>query len=537
VTTETGSAAGTEAPRLGRLLPRREAAEILGAFAALLEGHALALVDARGVTVAEAGGAVASLTDVWRSEIVLGEHALGALEVRPAPAGRVGEAAVAALLAGVTRSVVTSAGRRELVAETLERYREVNLLYRLGDVLGGTFDAVALPERVLEEALRLIASDGAALVVDAHGDETGSWVAQGTLVGPDGRNAFERTRAGLADDARPAILVEAPDAAGAIGAATALSVSLWAPLRAGERTLGGVLLTRARDALVFTAGDEKLLTALATQAAAYLDNARLHRRSLAQARLAQELQLAHDVQARLMPRVMPERSGWRVSASWTPAREVAGDFFDAIAVGDDIAVAVGDVADKGMAAALFMALTRSVLRASAAPGRSAGEVVARANALLCADATDGMFVTLAYALLEPGGSVRYANAGHNPPLVVRADGRIEPLGRTGILVGWDEDAAFGEARAVLAPGDLLVLFTDGVTEARDAHGAEYGEERFERVAVLHRAAGAAGVLRELLDDLAAFVGDAEPYDDATVMVIAWEPEDSPEGREERSALG
>jgi phosphoserine phosphatase RsbU/P len=185
-------------------------------------------------------------------------------------------------------------------------------------------------------------------------------------------------------------------------------------------------------------------------------------------------------------------------------------------------VAIGDVADKGMAAALFMALTRSVLRASAAPGRSAADVVGAANALLCADASDGMFVTLVYALLGADGTVRYANAGHNPPLVLRADGRVERLDRTGILVGWDEAAAYAEARTALAPGDLLVLYTDGVTEARDGAGGEYGEERLEALLVRNRTASAASLLELVLADLASFVGGAEPYDDATIMVIARE---------------
>jgi serine phosphatase RsbU (regulator of sigma subunit) len=518
-TAPAGTGVGSAAPRLARLLPRREAAEQVTAFAPVLAGHVLSVVDAQGAVLAEAGGlhdGAVDEADVWRGDLVHDGARLGALRIRPAPVGTAATAAAAALLAGLQRSVLAAGGRRDLVAETLERYREVNLLYRLGDVLGGELDPASLPERVLDEALRLIDSDGAALVVDGDGAGPGSWVASGCLAEPGSRDVVADTRAGLADDARPAIL----GGPGAFpGAGPAIGASLWSPLRVRERTLGGVMLVRRSGAAVFTAGDEKLLSALATQAAAYLDNARLHQQSLAQARLAQELQLAHDVQARLMPRVMPERPGWRVAASWTPARSVAGDFFDATLSGDAIAVAVGDVADKGMAAALFMALTRSVLRASAAPGRSAGEVIGRANALLCADATDGMFVTLAYALLEPGGTVRYANAGHNPPLLVRSGGAVEELGRTGILVGWDEGAVFGEARAQLERGDALVLYTDGVTEALDEGGREYGEERFRRMVVRHRGDGAEALLRALLADLEAFVGTAEAYDDATLMVV------------------
>lgn len=521
MTTLDASSAPATAPRLTRLLPRRDAAATIGAFLPLLEGYLVRVEDASGTLVVEEGAAAEGAAGggagaAWRADLVAYGATVGTLLVSPAPTETRAGFAVEALRDGLQRMLTAAAGRRELVAETLERYREVNLLYRLGDVLGGTLDPAALPERLLAEALRLIPADGAALVVDPDGDAPGASATAGSL--PAGRllALLESTRTALVDDARPAIL------AGATPRDATTAIRVWVPLRARERTLGGVLLTRPAAAAIFTAGDEKLLSALATQGAAYLDNARLHQRSLAQARMAQELQLAHDVQARLMPRVMPERPGWRVAASWRPAREVAGDFFDATLNGDDVAVAVGDVADKGMAAALFMALTRSVLRASAAPGRGPGEVVARANALLCADATDGMFVTLAYAVLEPGGAVRYANAGHNPPLLIRADGSVERLGRTGILVGWDPDVEFGEARVELAAGDVLVLYTDGVTEALDAHGHEYGEERFERTAVRHRSDGAAGALRALLDDLAAFVGEALPYDDATLLIATYE---------------
>jgi serine phosphatase RsbU (regulator of sigma subunit) len=519
-------------PRLERLVSRRELSELLLVFAPLLEGRRISVENANGVTLAEAGVATAEEGVAWRAELLAAGGAVGAVEVAPAPggiasggipsgAGAYAAAAVAALHATLQRTIEGSAARRELAAETLERYREVNLLYRLGDILGGTLDATAIPERALDEALRLIEAPCAALRVDPDGDDEGTLTLRGAADAGALAHALDATRAHLDDEGRSAIVGEADEPAGA-RVDDAHAIRLWAPLRARERSLGGLLLARPAGSAVFSAGDAKLLSALASQAAAYLDNAGLHRRSLQQARFAQELQLAHDVQARLMPRVMPSSPGWRLAASWQPAREVAGDFFDATASGGEIAVAVGDVADKGMAAALFMALTRSVLRASAAPGRSAADVVAAANALLCADATDGMFVTLVYALLAADGTVRYANAGHNPPLVIRADGSVERLERTGILVGWDEAAPYGEAHAALAPGDLLVLYTDGVTEARDGAGGEYGEERLEGLLVRYRTASAATLLELVLADLASFVGGAEPYDDATLMVVARE---------------
>jgi phosphoserine phosphatase RsbU/P len=289
-------------------------------------------------------------------------------------------------------------------------------------------------------------------------------------------------------------------------------------LLARDALLGGVWLTRAASAPVFSAGDAKLLAALATQAAAFLDNARLHQRALAQERMQHELQLAYEVQARLMPRALPDLEGWDLAGFWRPAREVSGDFYDLLRVGEAMGVVVADVADKGMPAALFMAVTRSLLRAGAAPGRTPAQVIATVNRLASLDAADGMFVTLWYGELRPDGAVHYVNAGHNPPLLVRADGRVERLPRTGILVGWDGDADFGQASVVLAPDDLLVAFTDGVTEARDPAGEEFGETRLVDVVLAHGGATAGeliGVIRSALDD---FVADAPTHDDCTLVV-------------------
>jgi phosphoserine phosphatase RsbU/P len=289
-------------------------------------------------------------------------------------------------------------------------------------------------------------------------------------------------------------------------------------LLARDAVLGGVWLTRSARAPVFSAGDAKLLAALATQAAAFLDNARLHQRALAQERMQHELQLAYEVQARLMPRALPDQEGWDLAGFWRPAREVSGDFYDLLRVGEAMGVVVADVADKGMPAALFMAVTRSLLRAGAGPGRTPAQVIATVNRLASLDAADGMFVTLWYGELRPDGTVLYVNAGHNPPLLVRADGRVERLPRTGILVGWDGDAEFGQATVALEPHDLLVAFTDGVTEARDPAGEEFGEARLLEVVLAHRGATAAALLEVIRGALDDFVADAPTHDDCTLVV-------------------
>lgn len=506
------SAVGVERASLRRLLPSRVAAELLAPFGRLLPGARVRLRRADGELHAEAVGEAWPEPGVARTwPLAIDAVEVGLLVIDPAPQTDAEGAAVEVLLGALRRALTAAHAQRAMAGETLERYREINLLYRVGDALAGTLDPAAVPRRVLAEARGVIDGDGGGVWL-ADEEAGGAAGARDRLL-VAGRSAAEGgaapVRARLADPELPAIVAGGPGDRGHL---------LWAPMMAREACLGGVWLTRAGGERVFTAGDLKLLTALATQAAAFLDNARLHQRALAQERLEQELRLAYAVQARLMPRVTPAVENWSVAGFWRPAREVSGDFYDLLPVGDALGVVVADVADKGMPAALFMAVTRSLLRASASGGRTPAQTVADTNRLAALDASDGMFVTLWYGVLRPDGEVRYVNAGHNPPIVLRADGRVERLTRTGILVGWDADAPYGEGDVALAQGDLLVAFTDGVTEARDPDGHEFGEGRLLDVVSANRRADAQAVLDAVRAALDAFVADAPTHDDCTLVV-------------------
>jgi serine phosphatase RsbU (regulator of sigma subunit) len=503
------SAGGADPASLRRLLPARSAAGLLAPYGRLLVGARIRLRGSGGALHVEEIGELFGASGharVWPLEV--GGTEVGALEIDPAPETAIELAAAEALLASLLRALAAAHAQRAMAGETLERYREINLLYRVGDALAGTLDPVAVPRRVLAEARGVI--DGGGGGVWLAGDVDAGGLATGVS---EGRAVAEAEAAGLrarlTDPELPAIVAAGPEAPEHL---------LWAPMMAREACLGGVWLTRAAQDAVFTASDLKLLTALATQAAAFLDNARLHQRALAQERLEQELRLAYEVQARLMPRGTPDMENWSVAGFWRPAREVSGDFYDLLPLGDALGVVVADVADKGMPAALFMAVTRSLLRAATSGGRSPAQTIADTNRLAALDAADGMFVTLWYGVLRPDGEVRYVNAGHNPPIVVRADGRVERLPRTGILVGWDADARFGEAAVALAPGDLLVAFTDGVTEARDPSGREFGEGRLLDIVTAQRDADAQEVLAAVRTALDAFVADAPTHDDCTLVV-------------------
>jgi serine phosphatase RsbU (regulator of sigma subunit) len=236
-------------------------------------------------------------------------------------------------------------------------------------------------------------------------------------------------------------------------------------------------------------------------------------------KLEHELQVARQVQASLLPRQVPQVPDWEFAAHWEPAREVAGDFYDFISSSrDHIGVLIADVADKGMPSALFMALSRSILRASLTQATSLVDSFAQANRLICADSSDSMFVTLFYARLEIAiGKVTYLNAGHNPTLHYQAEtDQLEWLAATGMPMGIDSEAAFGQRSLTLAPGDFLLLYTDGVPDALNALGEEFGTDRLWQLVYDHRQASITEIVTRVKNALGEFVGETLPVDDITI---------------------
>ncbi|MBW6398236.1 SpoIIE family protein phosphatase [Roseomonas sp. HJA6] len=249
-------------------------------------------------------------------------------------------------------------------------------------------------------------------------------------------------------------------------------------------------------------------------------------------RVVQELEVARRLQLESLPSVFPASPAYDMHAAMWPAKEVGGDFYDVVTLGDgSVALMVGDASGKGVAAAIFVAMTRSLLRAAVSRGASPAEALEQANALLVADNPTMMFATAFVAVLDPAtGLLRYANAGHNPPRVVAALGGQRALGGAdGIALGVVEEFVFEDRQTVLAPGETLVLFTDGVTEADRADGALFGDDRLSDAL----AAGAGAEPTALVGHIAAavtrFAEGCPQADDITLLCLAYAGAASPEG--------
>lgn len=293
---------------------------------------------------------------------------------------------------------------------------------------------------------------------------------------------------------------------------------MCAPVIASDTPLGVIHLDTTRQDRSFTLDDLDLLTGVANQTAFAIANAQMHRRLMLQERMSRDLENARKVQESFLPDRPPEVPGMTFCASYKAALEVGGDFYDFIPLSDGkLGILVGDVAGKGMSAALMMARMTSDARLFALSEKDAAAVVSRLNQKHCASGAEG-FVTLIYAILDPATrELTLVNSAHPPPVRRRADGTVDEIQKaTNFPVGAVDDAEFEKESFRLEPGDVICLFSDGVTEAMNAEKELYGSERVH-AAVARHAAGPAEVMANLLKDVQAHVGDAYQSDDLTIV--------------------
>ena len=235
-----------------------------------------------------------------------------------------------------------------------------------------------------------------------------------------------------------------------------------------------------------------------------------------------ELDVASKIQQSILPASFPEGAGYEVYGNMLPARNVGGDFFDVVLLENDkLGLAVADVSDKGVPAALFMMSSRTLLKGSAIGHGAPGDVLAEVNDLLNEDNETFMFVTVVYAVFDPEtGDVTYANGGHNNPLLVRPDGSSEELAMTGgIALGVMPELEYRQNSITLAAGETLVLYTDGVSEAMNSQGEEFGVERLQQIFIENPPNSARNSNETILQAVSNFAGDTPQSDDVTCLVL------------------
>ena len=408
----------------------------------------------------------------------------------------------------------------------LRRYAErLKLLNAVHQALGRSLSLSELLELILDRVFDHLRPDrGAILLKEADGEHrpAASRSAQGNAAElPFSRSLVrEVTEKGLA-----ALVLDVHADERFSGAQSMLLSGVRslvaAPLLDGETTRGLIVLESKAGIRQFSEEDLELLVSLASVAALHLRNLALVLEAAERRRLEEELALARRIQVALLPDRLPEVAGWELHGHNLPSRGVSGDYYEVVErlEGRECVMIVADISGKGMAASLLTASLQAFAAGPIEDGLPPDEISARLSRLLYRRTPPEKYATAFLAVLEPAsGRLRYTNAGHNPPLLVRAEGTVEELKPNGVPIGLLPMAPYRPDETTLLPGDILLIYTDGIVEALDPDGGEYGLDRLKDLCLRHRDKTCAPLAAALERDLEAFVRGVPFADDRTVVM-------------------
>lgn len=430
--------------------------------------------------------------------------------------------------------------------ELRHRLRELTVLYRLNSLLTRTQDVSAILETALESALDVLELDAGAIMLlpeDADGilsehekdlvtaasrHLSKEWLESPLPLSKD--RLFDqlalRGETVVSEDVTDDPRVLIPDRARKEGLAGFINAGLVFQ----GRPIGVMRLYKRRRR-EFSDWDRRLLKSIAQQAAVAVQQARLQRARKEERRIQRQVQLAADVQRRMLPQALPRVRGLDVAATYEPSFELGGDFYDFVELSGHLGLVVGDVVGKGIAAALLMSAVRAMLRAHAEDIYDLDEVVRRVNRAVCRDTLDHEFATLWYGVVDPATlRLTYCSAGHEPPMVVRmqegkapTNANIDELAVGGMVVGVDPTQKYQRGLYEFRKGDVLLAYTDGVTDALAFSGEKFGKARLRatllRLLTENPAMPARQIVDQIVWEIRRFVGLSRRTDDQTIVVV------------------
>lgn len=300
-----------------------------------------------------------------------------------------------------------------------------------------------------------------------------------------------------------------------------LGFAALVPMRIQDETKGILAIGPKISGMNFDEGDLEFLKTLGNQAMTSLENARLFEETLEKQRMEEELNLARNMQQGLLPSELPTLKGYEIAALNIPSRQVGGDYYDVIPISEDLCgIAIADVSGKGAGAALLMANLQASLRALASGEMSIGEMVSRINNLIYQNTDLDKFITFFYGQLDTSNNnFTYCNAGHNPPYKVSQDGEAYELMVGGIILGMMADIVFETETIVINPGDRIVMFTDGITEAMDEKEEEFGDERVKTLIQKDPSLTSQELLNKVVTEVEGFSAGSPQADDITMVIV------------------
>jgi sigma-B regulation protein RsbU (phosphoserine phosphatase) len=466
------------------------------------------------------------------------------------------------LLAALAGWLITARAQLRRI-RALERSKEeiqveetlvFDFLHGLGEAFRETIRPNDLHRLIVESAVRILDAHGGALYL---ADRTGTklmpafiskgcpplvevppHILQQAAVTPIALESYLRLHSIMAGEGlmgrtwqtgQPIVLnefSEAPELARLRDTALSTASIMIAPLLYGKQNMGLLAVGNGPMGAPFTHSDFVVFKSIAEQSAFALYNAIIYSEAGEKKRLDHDLEIARDIQRILLPAEAPGIRGFEISGLNVPARQVSGDYFDYIKIDDErLGVAIADVSGKGVPASLIMAICRSVLRSQAGQNSSPSEVLKKVNRQLYPDIKEDMFISMAYLVLDQAsGSVTLSRAGHDAPLLYkRSTQTVAPLKPPGMVLGIDSGSVFDRIMSDfdvhLERDDCLVLYTDGVTEALDGQGFEFGQDRMIQSVRASAVQGASAIVTRVIEDVRNFAGSQPQHDDITMIAI------------------
>lgn len=452
------------------------------------------------------------------------------------------------------QSQLIATARREREEIRLEESRVFDFLHSLGEAFSDDIRTAELHRLIVESATRILEAQGGALyLVDKNITklmpafiskgcppliEVPPHILEQVAITPQALESYVRLHAipknegilGTVLATREPVFIindeSDPRLAHLRDTTLHTSALLVVPMIYGGQILGVLAVANGAMATPFSDADFDVFKSITEQSAFALYNAIVYYEASEKKRLDRDLHIARDIQRILLPSSSPQIEGFEICGLNIPAKQVSGDYFDYIQVNDDLTgIAIADVSGKGIPASLIMAMCRSVLRSQAPGNTSAADVLHKVNRQLFPDIKEDMFISMAYLLLGQGSNhVRLSRAGHDAPMLYRAaDHSVERINPRGMALGIDSGSVFDRVTADfefdLKTGDCIVLYTDGVTEALDDQGMEFGMEKMILAIQSSAPQGAAAVLRRLTTDITEFAGSQPQNDDITLIAI------------------
>ncbi len=296
---------------------------------------------------------------------------------------------------------------------------------------------------------------------------------------------------------------------------------LSVPMTVKGKMIGLLTIFNKKTDTGFVNNDQRLLGIIAAQSAQIIENARLYQEEQAFQHLQEEMRLAYEIQVNLLPKSQPDIFGYQISGKSIPAKDVGGDYYDFIDIHEDkLAFCVADISGKGIPAAILMANVQASLRGQAKLNRSCKECVSFTNDILFHNTSPTKFATLFYAILnKKTNEITYCNAGHNEPFLYSSENKLSKLSVGGMIAGVMPSFPFEEETITFQKGELLILFSDGITEAMNSDEEEFSEKRLEEVIMNNRNEPSEKLIEVILKEVANFTGNSPQMDDMTLVVI------------------